>query len=189
MEGGKVTKLGEVGWFFFFFFFFLFFLFLFLFLFFVLFCFFSFSLFKTTKICFGSTKMEIFYREKSISRWKKNQEKWLCPLRQICQVRPCYYCCCCCCFVLFCFVLFCFVFNSIDVSLSSRQQTISKFVHRFPGLNPRCSNTFRFKTYKTHYTSLNSCLLLRCCAYLWKQLPWSRTHTIFFALIFIKSTF
>ena len=32
---------------------------------------FFFSLFKTTKICFGSTKMEIFYREKSISRRKK----------------------------------------------------------------------------------------------------------------------
>ena len=33
-----------------------------------------FSLFKTTEICFGSTKMGIFYREKSISRWEENQE-------------------------------------------------------------------------------------------------------------------
>ena len=44
-------------------FFFFFFLFFFLF-------FFCFSLLKTTEICSGSTKMEIFYRE-----------KWLCPLR------------------------------------------------------------------------------------------------------------
>ena len=29
------------------------------------------SLFKTTKICFGSTRMEIFYWEKSISCWEK----------------------------------------------------------------------------------------------------------------------
>ena len=52
--------------------------------------FFFFSLFKTTKICFGSTKMEIlvdpkqilvstkmeiFYREKAFSQREKNQEK------------------------------------------------------------------------------------------------------------------
>ena len=48
MEGGKVRK-----WFFFFFFFF------------------CFSLFKTTKICFGSTKMEIFYQEKAFHAGKK----------------------------------------------------------------------------------------------------------------------
>ena len=41
MEGGKVPKWGEDLFFFFFFF--------------------CFSLFKTTKICFGSTKLEIFY--------------------------------------------------------------------------------------------------------------------------------
>ena len=34
-----------------------------------------FALFKTTKICFGSTKMKIVYREKSILRREKNQEK------------------------------------------------------------------------------------------------------------------
>ena len=43
MEGGEFTKWGQD---------------------------FFFSFFKTTKICFWSTKMEIFYRE-------KNQEKWL----------------------------------------------------------------------------------------------------------------
>ena len=50
--------------------------------------FFCLSLFKTTEICFGSTKMGIFYREKSISRRGKNQEKWLCLLRKICLLRP-----------------------------------------------------------------------------------------------------
>ena len=50
--------------------------------------FFCLSLFKTTKICFGSTKMEIFYREKSILFQEKNQEKWLCPLRKIFLLRP-----------------------------------------------------------------------------------------------------
>ena len=64
------------------------------------FFFFCFSLFKTTKICLGSTKMKIVYRSffkpqkfvlglyqngnflpgKSISRQEKNQEKLLCPL-------------------------------------------------------------------------------------------------------------
>ena len=39
------------------------------------FFFFAFSLLKTTEICFGSTKMGIFYREKNISRREKNQEK------------------------------------------------------------------------------------------------------------------
>ena len=47
-----------------------------------LFFFFCFSLLKMTEICFRSTKMGIFYRE-------KNQEKWLCPLRKICLLRPC----------------------------------------------------------------------------------------------------
>ena len=88
MEGG--TKWGRTFFLFFFLscfflsFFFLFFSFLSFFFFFFFFFFllltfqkpleFVFS--KTTKICFGSTKMEIFYRE-------KNQEKWLCPLRKI----------------------------------------------------------------------------------------------------------
>ena len=48
MKGGKVTKRGED--FFFFFFFFLL------------------VTFQTTKISFGSTKMDIFY-------WEKDQEK------------------------------------------------------------------------------------------------------------------
>ena len=40
---------------------------------FVLYCFvfFCFSRFKTTQICFGSTKMEIFYREKAFHAGKK----------------------------------------------------------------------------------------------------------------------
>ena len=44
-----------------------------------------FSLFKTTQICFGSTKMQNLLPGKSISpfsRREKNQEKWLCPLRK-----------------------------------------------------------------------------------------------------------
>ena len=54
------------------------------------FFFFCFSLFKTTKICFGSTKMEIFYREKTFHAGEnKNQEKWLCPLRKIFLSSPC----------------------------------------------------------------------------------------------------
>ena len=50
--------------------------------------FFFFPLFKMTKICFGSTKMDIFYWEKSISHREKNQEKWLCPFRKICLLSP-----------------------------------------------------------------------------------------------------
>ena len=40
---------------------------------FFLFFIFCFSLFKTTRICFGSTKVDIFYREKSISRREKKE--------------------------------------------------------------------------------------------------------------------
>ena len=39
------------------------------------FCFVCFSLLKTTEICFGSTKMGIFNREKAFHAGKKNQEK------------------------------------------------------------------------------------------------------------------
>ena len=62
--------------FFFFFFVFSFFV-LFLFCF-VLFCF-CFSLLKTTKICFGSTKMLIFYREKSFNAGKKIRKNDFAP--------------------------------------------------------------------------------------------------------------
>ena len=58
VENWKLQKEERIFFFFFFFFFF-----------------FSFLLFKTTEICFGSTKMGIFYREKSISYRGKNQEK------------------------------------------------------------------------------------------------------------------
>ena len=47
--------------------------------------FFSFSLLKTTEICFGSTKMEIFYRGKTFHAGQKIR---LCPLRKICLLRP-----------------------------------------------------------------------------------------------------
>ena len=50
----------------------------FLFLFFC-FCFFCFSLFKTTKICFGCTKMEIFYRERAFHTGEKSAEMTLPP--------------------------------------------------------------------------------------------------------------
>ena len=52
------------------------------------FFFFCFSLLKTMEICFGSTKMGNFLPGKSISPREKNQEKWLCPLRKICLLRP-----------------------------------------------------------------------------------------------------
>ena len=52
--------------------------------------FFCFSLLKTTEICFGSTKIGIFYREKHFTSGK-HQEKLLCPLRKICLLRPCWY--------------------------------------------------------------------------------------------------
>ena len=52
--------------------------------------FFFFSLFKTTEICFGSTKMGIFYQERAfhISRQEKNQEIWLCPIWKIFLLGP-----------------------------------------------------------------------------------------------------
>ena len=46
---------------------------------FVLFFFFCLSLFKTTKICFGSTKMEIFYWEKSFLAGKKIRKNDFAP--------------------------------------------------------------------------------------------------------------
>ena len=50
--------------------------------------FFCFTLLKTTKICFGGTKIEIFYREKAFHAGKKNQEKMTLPLRKIFLLRP-----------------------------------------------------------------------------------------------------
>ena len=47
-----------------------------------------FSLFKTTKICFGSTKME-FSTKKSISRRGKKSEKMTLPLRKFFLLCPC----------------------------------------------------------------------------------------------------
>ena len=58
LQNEERTFLGEDPFFPFFFFFF-----------------FCFPLFKTTKICFGSTKMEIFYWEKAFHTGEKNQEK------------------------------------------------------------------------------------------------------------------
>ena len=52
------------------------------------FFFFCFSLFKTAKICFGSTKMEIFYREKHFTQGKKSGKMTL-PLRKMFLLRPC----------------------------------------------------------------------------------------------------
>ena len=43
------------------------------------FFFFCFSLLKTTKICFGSTKMEIFYREKAFHAGKKIRKNDFAP--------------------------------------------------------------------------------------------------------------
>ena len=47
------------------------------------FFFFCFSLFKTTEICFGSTKMEIFYLEKAFHAGKKIRKMTLAPLKNI----------------------------------------------------------------------------------------------------------
>ena len=52
------------------------------------FCCFCFSLLKTMKICFGSTKMQIFNREKAFHARKKISLKWLRPLRKICLLCP-----------------------------------------------------------------------------------------------------
>ena len=52
------------------------------------FFFFCFSLFKTTEICFKSTKMWISYQEKAFHTSRKNQEKWLCPLWKIFHLPP-----------------------------------------------------------------------------------------------------
>ena len=43
------------------------------------FFFFCFSLLKTTKICFGSTKMGIFYRENAFHAGKKNRKNDFAP--------------------------------------------------------------------------------------------------------------
>ena len=45
--------------------------------------FFLLSLFETTKICLGCTKMVNFYWEKAYFTPGKNQEKWLCPFCKI----------------------------------------------------------------------------------------------------------
>ena len=65
MEGGKSSKWGDDFFFFF-----------------------CFSLFKMTKICFGSTKIEIFYREKAFLPGKKS-EKMTLPPQKIFLLRPC----------------------------------------------------------------------------------------------------
>ena len=70
-EGGKVTKWEEDLFFFFFFFF--------------SFCF---LLFKTTKIVFWSTKMEIFYREKAYFMPGKKSGKMTLPPQKIFPVTP-----------------------------------------------------------------------------------------------------
>ena len=51
------------------------------------FFFFFFSLFQMTKICFGSTKMEIFYREKAFHVGEKIRKNDY-PLRKIFLLRP-----------------------------------------------------------------------------------------------------
>ena len=47
------------------------------------FFFFFFSLFKTTEICFGSTRMGIFYQEKSFHAGKKSGNMTLPPMKNI----------------------------------------------------------------------------------------------------------
>ena len=64
MDGGKVTEWGED---------------FFCFCLFVCFFFFCFSLFNTTKICFESTRMEIFYREKAFHGGEKIRKLTLPP--------------------------------------------------------------------------------------------------------------
>ena len=70
MEGGKSSIMRRGPFFSFLFFFFFFFCFCFFFVF--VFVFFCFLLFKTTKICFGATKMELFYRKKHFTPGKKS---------------------------------------------------------------------------------------------------------------------
>ena len=53
------------------------------------FFFFCFSLLKTDENLFWVYQNGNFLPGKSISRREKNQEKWLCPLRKICLLRPC----------------------------------------------------------------------------------------------------
>ena len=65
MEGGKSWKMIRGPFFFFFFFLFLFFV--------------CFSLWKTTKICFGATKMGIFYREKAFPLREKIRKNYFAP--------------------------------------------------------------------------------------------------------------
>ena len=52
------------------------------------FFFFCLSLFETTQICSGSTKMDKFARKNHISHREKNQENWLCPLWKIFFLHP-----------------------------------------------------------------------------------------------------
>ena len=52
--------------------------------------FFCFSLFKTMKICFGCTKMEIFYREKGFHAGKKKSGKITLPPQKKFPVTPLY---------------------------------------------------------------------------------------------------
>ena len=52
------------------------------------FFFFCFSLFKMAKICFGCTKMKIFYREKSISRREKKSGQMTLPPQKNFPVTP-----------------------------------------------------------------------------------------------------
>ena len=109
----KIVKWKEEKWwgpFFFFFFFFCVFVFVFVFVFllfcFVLFCFvlFCFVLFCFVLFCFvlflflGFLNLSWVYQNgnflpgKNISSREKNQEKWLCPLRKIWLLRPCFLC-------------------------------------------------------------------------------------------------
>ena len=55
-----------------------------------LFFFFCFSLFKTTKICFGSTKLEIFYREKALHTRKKIRKNDFAPSEKFSCYAPAY---------------------------------------------------------------------------------------------------
>ena len=84
MEGRKVTKWGEDFFLFCFVFGFFFF--------FVLFCFvlvfFCFSLLKPIGICFGSTKMEIFYWEKAFHARKKIRRNDFAPSEKYSSYAP-----------------------------------------------------------------------------------------------------